>query len=96
MSGIILAAFAGLLTQQALPHPSTQELYTAPVIRPFEPGSDFGREISEGDGSAAPHRRRLTRPVTVDATAPGATRFVFQNRGVPRTFHLRYSYAFGG
>ena len=66
MSGIILAAFAGLLTQQALPHPSTQELYTAPVIRPFEPGSDFGREMAEGDVAPVPHRAPLTAPVTVD------------------------------
>ena len=67
MSGIILAAVAGLLTQQAAPHPSTQTLYTAPAIRPFEPGSDFGREVAEGDVEAAPHRAPLTAPVTVDA-----------------------------
>ena len=67
MSGIILAAVAGLLAQQAPPHPSTQTLYTAPAIRPFEPGSDFGREIAEGDVGPAPHRAPLTAPVTVDA-----------------------------
>ena len=32
----------------------------------------------------------------VDSPAPGATRFLFKNRGVPRTFHIRYTYAFGG
>lgn len=67
MSGIILAAVAGLLAPQAAPHPSTQTLYTAPAIRPFEPGSDFGREIAEGDVGPAPHRAPLTAPVTVDA-----------------------------
>ncbi|HZW15725.1 MAG TPA: hypothetical protein VFF66_05665 [Brevundimonas sp.] len=67
MSGIILAAIAGLLTPQAAPHPSTQALYTAPAIRPFEPGPDFGLEIAEGDVESAPHRAPLTAPVTVDA-----------------------------
>ena len=67
MSGIILAALAGLLTPQAAPHPSTQALYTAPVIRPFEPASDFGSEVAEGDVAPPPHRAPLTAPVTVDA-----------------------------
>ena len=66
MSGIILAALAGLLTQQAAPHPSTQQLYEAPAIRPFEPEDDFGSEFAQGDESAEPHRQPLT-PVTVDA-----------------------------
>lgn len=69
MSGILIVAFAGLLTQQAAPHPSTQTLYEAPAIRPFEPGSDFGREVAEGDGEAGATRRALTAPVTVDAYA---------------------------
>jgi hypothetical protein len=63
MSGIILAALAGLLTQQAAPHPSTQQLYEAPAIRPFEPEDDFGRDLGNGDGSG---RAPLT-PVTVEA-----------------------------
>ncbi|HYC68130.1 hypothetical protein [Brevundimonas sp.] len=66
MSGIILAALAGLLAQQAAPPPSTQQLYEAPVIRPFEPDDDFGSELAEGDEAAAAHRPPLT-PVTVDA-----------------------------
>ena len=44
MSGLIVLAFAGLLMQEAAPHPSTQAPYQAPVIRPFEPGRDFARE----------------------------------------------------
>ena len=67
MSGFIVVAFAGLLTQQAAPHPSTQTLYEAPAIRPFEPGSDFGREVAEGDGEAGANRRTVAAPVTVDA-----------------------------
>ena len=63
MSGIILAVLAGLLTQQAAPHPSTQQLYEAPAIRPFEPEDDFGRDLGNGDDSG---RAPLT-PVTVEA-----------------------------
>ena len=68
MSGIIAAAVAVLL-QQAGPHPATQALYEPPAIRPFEPPSDFGREIAEGDGAGEAHRRPLEAPVTVDAYA---------------------------
>ncbi|MBU1383773.1 MAG: hypothetical protein KJ916_02855 [Alphaproteobacteria bacterium] len=67
MSGILIAALAGWLTPQAAPHPSTLTPYTAPVIRPFEPGSDFGREVAQGDGANTAHRRPLTAPVTVEA-----------------------------
>ncbi|MBW8305103.1 MAG: hypothetical protein K0M78_14515 [Brevundimonas sp.] len=67
MSGLWIATLAGLLTPQAAPHPSTLEPYSAPAIRPFEPGSDFGREIAEGDAAGVAHRRPLAAPVTVDA-----------------------------
>ncbi|SFS35865.1 hypothetical protein [Brevundimonas viscosa] len=66
MSGIIAAAVAVLL-QQAGPHPSTQALYEPPAIRPFEPPSDFGREVAEGDGAGEAQRRPLEAPVTVDS-----------------------------
>lgn len=69
MSGILIAALAGLMTPQAAPHPSTLTPYTAPAIRPFEPGSDFGREAAQGDEAGAVHRLPLTAPVTVDAYA---------------------------
>lgn len=69
MSGLLFAALAGLLTPQSAPHPSALAPYAAPAIRPFEPGTDFGRELAEGDDGAAPHRRPLTEPVTVDAYA---------------------------
>ncbi len=67
MSGILIATLAALLTPQTAPHPSSLEPYSAPAIRPFEPGSDFGREIAEGDAAATAHRRPLTAPVTVEA-----------------------------
>ncbi len=67
MSGFIVVAFAGLLFQQPLSHPSSQASYTAPAIRPFEPGSDFGREVAEGDAETGPSRAPLTAPVKVEA-----------------------------
>lgn len=67
MSAVLIAAAAALLTPQSAPHPSTLEPYSAPVIRPFEPGDDFGRELAEGDVAGGAHRPPLTAPVTVDA-----------------------------
>jgi hypothetical protein len=67
MSGMLIAALAGLLTPQSAPHPSTLAPYSAPAIRPFEPGSDFGREIAEGDAADTAHRPPLAAAVTVDA-----------------------------
>jgi hypothetical protein len=48
---------------------ATPETYQAPIIRPFEPPSDFGREQVEaqGDATADLHRPPLTEPVVVDA-----------------------------
>lgn len=69
MSGFIAIAFAGLLMQQADPHPSTLALYEAPAIRPFEPTPDFGREAAQGDDEAELHRRALEAPVSVEAYA---------------------------
>lgn len=67
MSGFIVLAFAGALLQQSAPHPSTQTLYAAPAIRPFEPASDFGREQAQGDAETEAHRRPLETPVSVEA-----------------------------
>lgn len=67
MSGWIVLSLSGLLVQEPLPHPSTQRPYQAPVIRPFEPGRDFGRQPAEGDADGGPYRRPLEAPVTVEA-----------------------------
>ena len=67
MSGLIVFAFAGLLMQEPAPHPSTQGAYRAPVIRPFEPGRNFGREQAQGDADEEPYRRPLEAPVVVEA-----------------------------
>lgn len=67
MSGFIVLALAGLLMQDAAPHPSTQAAYQAPVIRPFEPGRNFGREPAQGDADGELYRRPLEAPVVVEA-----------------------------
>ena len=67
MSGLIVLAFAGLLMQEAAPHPSTQAAYQAPVIRPFEPGRNFGREQAQGDADGDLYRRPLDAPVVVES-----------------------------
>ncbi len=69
MTGLILIALAGLSVQQDAPHPSTAATYQAPVIRPFEPGPDFGREQALGDIEAERRLRPLERSVTVEAYA---------------------------
>lgn len=67
MSGFIVVAFAGLLMQQADPHPSTLQLYQPPAIRPFEAPSSFGQEEPQGDAATDTHRRPLEAPVEVGA-----------------------------
>lgn len=67
MSAFLIVAAAALLTRQDAPQAPGPETYSAPVVRPFEPGEDFGREAAEGDAAARPYRAPLTAAVTVDA-----------------------------
>lgn len=43
------------------------ELYAAPVIRPYEPPSAFGRQVEEGDVARPIRSRPITEPVAVEA-----------------------------
>lgn len=53
---------------QARPYSAAaSELYAAPVVRPYEPPSDFGRQVAEGDADASVRTRPLTAPVAVEA-----------------------------
>lgn len=68
---MIWLAFVSTLTLQA-PYgllEATPEIYQPPLVRPFQPPSNFGRETAEGDGENALYRRPLDRPVAVDAYA---------------------------
>ena len=52
---------------QSAPVPYTAPLYTAPVVRPFEPPSNFGRVGEEGDGGGDRMLRIIRAPVSVEA-----------------------------
>ena len=60
---LMTLAFAG--QESALIAPA--ELYAPPVVRPFEPPSDFGRVRAQGDADAGVHRRPIIAPVGVEA-----------------------------
>lgn len=66
MPGFIVVAFAGLLMQQAQPHPSSLLPYQPPTIRPFEASASLGQEPAQGDAETDVHRRPLEAPVEVD------------------------------
>ena len=67
----LLAAAALAQTPQAAGLlDATPETYQAPVVRPFEPPSDFGREIeAQGDAGGDWRRSPLTAAVVVEADA---------------------------
>lgn len=44
-----------------------REVYAAPVVRPYEPPSDFGRQLAEGDADATVRTRPIDAPVAVEA-----------------------------
>ena len=69
---ILLALFAAASMAQASQAAglldATPETYQAPVVRPFEPPSDFGRETeAQGDVGGDWRRSPLTHPVVVEA-----------------------------
>lgn len=66
---MIRHALLSLLLAQdpAAAPPSSQRLYERPLVRPFEPPSDFGRETARGDPNAPAWRRPLILPISVDA-----------------------------
>jgi hypothetical protein len=68
---MIWLAFVSNLTLQT-PYgllEATPETYQPPVVRPFQPPSNFGRETAQGDGEDDLYRGPLDRPVVVDAYA---------------------------
>lgn len=52
---------------QSAPVAYTAQVYQAPVVRPFEPPSNFGRVTEEGDGGGDTRLRVITAPVSVEA-----------------------------
>lgn len=62
-----LALLAALALQTPYAAAEAAEAYQPPVVRPFEPASDFGREAAQGDAATDLHRRPLESPVAVEA-----------------------------
>ncbi len=52
---------------QSAPIPYSAQVYRAPVVRPFEPPSNFGRVTEEGDGGGDRTLRVIRAPVSVEA-----------------------------
>lgn len=65
---LIALMIAGLTGQEtSYGAAGSQELYAAPVIRPYEPPSAFGRQVEEGDVARPIRSRPITAPVAVEA-----------------------------
>lgn len=64
---ISLAVSPAAVTGQSAPVAYTAQVYQAPVVRPFEPPSNFGRVTEEGDGGGDTRLRVITAPVSVEA-----------------------------
>lgn len=52
---------------QSAPVAYMAQVYQAPVVRPFEPPSNFGRVTAEGDGGGDRTLRVIPAPVTVES-----------------------------
>lgn len=63
-----LVSLAAMPTQSASP-PLSAQTYRAPVIRPYEPPSNFARVVEEGDGGGDRVLRVIPAPVSVEAYA---------------------------
>ncbi|MGV3579241.1 hypothetical protein [Brevundimonas sp.] len=60
-----LISLAAMPTQSAAV-PYSAQVYQAPVVRPFEPPSNFGRVTEEGDGGGDRPLRVIPAPVSVE------------------------------
>jgi len=65
---LMIAGVSGLSGQEtAYGQAASSEVYAAPVVRPYEPPSDFGRQVEEGDVNRPIRSRPITGPVAVEA-----------------------------
>lgn len=54
------------MPMQSAAVPYSAQVYQAPVVRPFEPPSNFGRVVEEGDGGGDRPLRVIRAPVSVE------------------------------
>lgn len=65
---LMISGVSGLSGQEtAYARAASTEIYSAPVVRPYEPPSNFGRQVEEGDVSRPIRSRPITAPVAVEA-----------------------------
>ncbi|WP_269515197.1 hypothetical protein [Brevundimonas subvibrioides] len=67
--GMLVIALISLAvsTAQEGAVPYGTPVYAPPVVRPYEPPSNFGRIVAEGDGGGDVTRRPIVRPVAVES-----------------------------
>lgn len=65
---MMLFALVSLVSapMQSAAIPYSAQVYQAPVVRPFEPPSNFGRVTEEGDGGGDRRLRVIRAPVSVE------------------------------
>jgi hypothetical protein len=65
---LVALMIAGLSGQEkSYDAAGSPELYSAPLIRPYEPPSAFGRQVEEGDVARPIRSQPITAPVAVEA-----------------------------
>ncbi|CAN5225663.1 hypothetical protein BH10PSE2_BH10PSE2_16850 [soil metagenome] len=73
---LLISGLSGPVAAPAVPASAAQqhaytalsgEIYAPPVVRPYEPPSNFGRQIAEGDADATVRTGPITGPVAVEA-----------------------------
>lgn len=64
---LISLAVTAAPMEQASAAPYSAQVYQAPVVRPFEPPSNFGRVTAEGDGGGDRTLRVISAPVSVES-----------------------------
>ncbi|CAN5387695.1 hypothetical protein BH10PSE2_BH10PSE2_24780 [soil metagenome] len=65
MLALLIAGLSGQET--AYSGAGSSETYSAPVIRPYEPPSEFGRQVAEGDADVSVRNHPIAGPVAVEA-----------------------------
>lgn len=63
---LVALLISGLAGPDAAPQTRT-DVYAPPIVRPYEPPSNFGRQIAEGDVDASVRTRPIAAPEMVEA-----------------------------